>query len=143
MSLGFVSKQPNDDSSLREELVRAMKKIGNRLVTILGMFVFFISLSYAQMHVGNIVGTITDPTGAVVPSAKLALVNQATQVTQEAQTNASGFYTFKALPVGRYKLSVTLSGFQTYERPDIQIVSGETVTLTSSWLWDRRLKRLR
>ena len=106
-----------------------MKRIGTRLVKIFGMVVISTSLSYAQMNVGNIVGTITDPTGAVVPSAKLALVNQATQVTQETQTNASGFYTFKALPVGRYKLSVTLSGFQTYERPDIQVVSGETVTL--------------
>jgi carboxypeptidase family protein len=109
--------------------VKAMKRIGDRLVTIFGMVIVSTSLSYGQMNVGSIVGTITDPTGAVVPSAKIILVNQGTQVTQETQTNASGFYTFKALPVGRYKLSVTLSGFQTYERPDIQIVSGETVTL--------------
>ena len=100
-----------------------------RLLAIATMIVLGSSSLLAQMNVGNIVGTIRDPTGAVVPSAKLLLINAATQLSQEAQSNSSGFYAFRTLPVGRYTLSVSLSGFQTYERTDIQVVSGETVTL--------------
>ena len=86
---------------------------------------------HAQMNVGTIVGTVTDSSGAVVPAVKLVAVNQGTQVTRETQTNSSGSYTFKALPVGRYNVTGTLAGFQTYERT-VQVVSGETVTLDIS-----------
>jgi hypothetical protein len=111
------------------ERTKALKTMVSHLVAVAAAIILATPLLLGQMNVGNIVGTITDPTGAVVPSAKLLLVNEATQVSQETQTNSSGSYFFRALPVGRYSLSVTLSGFQTYHRKDIPVVSGETVTL--------------
>lgn len=111
------------------KLTKPMKTTVYRLLAVVATIILASLSLHAQMNVGNIVGTITDPTEAVVPSAKLVLVNQATQLTKETETNSSGSYTFKALPIGRYTLSVSLAGFQTHERKDVQVVSGQTVTL--------------
>jgi hypothetical protein len=56
-------------------------------------------------NAADIVGTVTDPSGAAVPSAKVTIVNLGTNVSRSAQTGASGDYPFTLLPVGRYSTS--------------------------------------
>jgi hypothetical protein len=60
---------------------------------------------------GSLSGTVKDPSGAVIPGAKIALVNTALRSEYTALTNAQGFYSFPALPVGHYDLTVEASGF--------------------------------
>jgi hypothetical protein len=67
----------------------------------------------AQTTVGNILGTVTDPTGATVPGVSLKLVNVATSETRTGATSASGDYIFALIPPATYKLTATKNGFST------------------------------
>jgi outer membrane receptor protein involved in Fe transport len=60
---------------------------------------------------GSITGTVTDASGAVVSTASLTLVNQAQKTTYRAVSNAQGAFSFLNLPVGRYDLTASASGF--------------------------------
>lgn len=100
-----------------------------RLLAAVAMIVFTTLSLRGQTNVGNVVGTVTDPSGAVIPSARVVLVNQGTNLTHETVTNSAGSYAIRSLPVGRYNLTVTVTGFQTFQKLEIPVVSGETVTV--------------
>jgi hypothetical protein len=61
---------------------------------------------------GEVTGTLTDPSGAVVPGATVTLKNRDTGATQTTVTNGSGSYRFSFLMPGTYDVNVTRSGFQ-------------------------------
>jgi len=61
---------------------------------------------------GDVSGTVTDPSGAVLPGAKVDLKNNATGAAQTATTNPAGVYRFSLLPPGSYTVSATAQGFQ-------------------------------
>ncbi|HYM06188.1 MAG TPA: carboxypeptidase regulatory-like domain-containing protein [Terriglobales bacterium] len=65
---------------------------------------------------GDIAGTISDPTGAVVPNATVNLRGVDTGSTQTTTTNQSGAYRFTLLKPGEYRVSVSVGGFQKMER---------------------------
>lgn len=67
----------------------------------------------AQTTTGTIRGTITDPSGAIVPGAKVTAINVATGVQTPAITNQAGEYSIRFLQIGQYKVTVEASGFQT------------------------------
>ena len=73
----------------------------------------FLSISLWAATGGSITGTVTDNTGAVIPTATLTLVNQAQRTSYRAVSNTQGVYSFLNLPVGRYDLTFTASGFAT------------------------------
>ncbi len=60
---------------------------------------------------GNITGTVTDPSGAVIPGASIVLTSVNQHGLFRARTDEHGFYSFPNLPVGRYDLTATFSGF--------------------------------
>src|SRR6185437_2932005 len=66
----------------------------------------------AQVDRGNIQGTVTDPSGAVVTGAAVRIVSAATNLTQSTVTGPSGTYGFYNLPIGIYNLSVEGQGFR-------------------------------
>src|SRR5215470_10864433 len=67
----------------------------------------------AQTFRGTILGTVTDPQGAVVAGAKVTAHNVNTGLERATQTSADGSYSLPELPIGTYTVSVTQSGFQT------------------------------
>lgn len=69
---------------------------------------------FAQSDLGTISGFVKDPTGAVVPNAKVTVRNT-TGLERTATTNESGFYTVTNIPPGYYSLSVEAPGFKKYE----------------------------
>src|SRR6266699_3780441 len=79
--------------------------------------VLFLLLSSAtlltQTFRGTILGTVTDPQGAVVPGAKVTVHNINTGLERTTQTSADGSYSVPELPIGAYTVSATQSGFQT------------------------------
>ncbi len=80
----------------------------------LGVVLFLTAgLVWAQTDTGQITGTITDPSGAVVPSAKIAAKNVATQAVRNAVSNATGNYVIPNLLPGTYDVSVEAAGFAT------------------------------
>ena len=71
---------------------------------------------------GDIAGTLTDPSGAVVPNATINLKSLDTGGTQASKTNDTGYYRFNLLKPGRYQVAVSQPGFQRIERPVVVAV---------------------
>jgi hypothetical protein len=59
-----------------------------------------------QAVTGTLLGTVLDPTGAVVPNANVTLTNEGTGVSNHMPTSAQGFFTFPTLDPGRYSVAV-------------------------------------
>lgn len=76
---------------------------------------------------GNIQGTVTDPTGAVVANAAVTLTDQATLVKRATKTNNSGAYVFPGIPISKYNLGVAAPGFKTYEQTGIVLEVGSSI----------------
>ena len=70
---------------------------------------------------GNLVGTITDSSGALVAGAKVTITETRESVSRSAATNDSGFYSFPDVPPGVYKVTVEKQGFKTVVRQDIEV----------------------
>jgi hypothetical protein len=111
--------------------------------------VFFLGISTArsQLTTADIVGTVTDSTGAVIPNANVTVLNLDTHEQRLITSNPSGEYQATLLPVGRYSVTVKVPGFKTSTtsnlaveagdraRSDAQMVPGgqsETVTVQAS-----------
>ena len=86
-----------------------VQKIQNLLILIL--LCTITTLSYAQTITGSVRGTITDPTGAVIPNAKVTATNTATGVSSSTQTNGDGLYSIRFLQIGSYTINVVAKGF--------------------------------
>src|SRR5215471_1586143 len=90
------------------------------LCTILAMTLIVV----AQVQNGEFQGTVTDPTGAAIANATVTVTNQATNLSVSTNTNASGLYTLKELPIGTYKLNVEASGFKTTASTGVVLNAG-------------------
>ncbi|HEV1994939.1 MAG TPA: carboxypeptidase regulatory-like domain-containing protein [Candidatus Acidoferrum sp.] len=78
---------------------------------------------------GDIRGTVTDPTGAVVSKATVTVTDAEKGIKRSAVTDPDGEYRFTALPPTTYDISVQFSGFQTYIQKGVVVNVGQTVTL--------------
>jgi hypothetical protein len=74
--------------------------------------VFFSIPLAASGPTGTITGTVTDPTGAVIPSAHIEILNESTNATRGATCNSEGDYTVALLPPGHYRVTVESAGFR-------------------------------
>lgn len=61
---------------------------------------------------GSISGIVKDPSGAVIPAARVVALNTRTGVRQTTTTDSDGFYSFPELPIGDYTISIESSGFR-------------------------------
>jgi hypothetical protein len=66
----------------------------------------------AQTFRGTILGTVTDPNGAVVPGAEVMAINVGTGIMRSTVADADGNYTITELPIGNYEIRAQKSGFQ-------------------------------
>lgn len=73
-------------------------------------------------------GTVTDPSGAGVPNAKVVAKNQATGVEWNSQSDNAGSYLIPSLPIGNYNVTVTVAGFQKTVIQNIILGAATTVT---------------
>jgi hypothetical protein len=82
---------------------------------------------YSQAVTGTIVGSVSDSTGAVVPNAKVTIVETQTNQARTSNTNESGNYTFGSLPQGRYAVTVEQTGFRKATRENVALTINSTV----------------
>ena len=88
-----------------------------------------IPASFAQSLLsGDINGTVTDPSGAVVPNATVNLKSLDTGAAQSTTSNASGFYRFSLVKPGRYNVSLSQGGFQAATKDVVVAVGQATIT---------------
>jgi hypothetical protein len=78
-----------------------------------------------SLTTGDITGTVTDPTGAVVPNATVMLKNTESGAIQTRSTNPRGSYRFPLLSPGTYSISVSASGFQSIKKT-VAVAVGQT-----------------
>ncbi len=74
-------------------------------------FPFAILPAFAQSTSGTVTGTVTDPSGAVIPGATVVLSNPVSGYTRTQTTDAAGTYSFRNLPFNPYRISLTYAGF--------------------------------
>jgi hypothetical protein len=80
--------------------------------------------AWAQFETGNVVGTIKDSTGAVVPGAKVTLTNTQTGVTNERISDANGLYEFFTVRPGAYVVTAEKAGFSVALVDNVQVTVG-------------------
>jgi hypothetical protein len=81
----------------------------------------------SQTQNGNIVGTVRDSTGAVVPSASVSLQEERTGLTRNALAGEDGDYRFALVPLGSYTISVGRPGFKKYIDNSISLTTNQTL----------------
>src|SRR6266851_8420847 len=83
---------------------------------------------------GQISGTVTDPSGAVVPKAQVTVLNANSGIKRITESNGDGYYVVPLLDPGNYVVTITAKGFETVSR------EGITVGVSRSALVDFRLQ---
>src|SRR5713101_6137557 len=86
------------------------------VVAALGLLFLIPLAGHAQETTGGLQGTVKDPSGAVVPGAKVALTGASSIGNKEIEADSSGYYRFANLPPGPYTITVTAKGFATVKR---------------------------
>ena len=85
--------------------------------------------SFAQSTFGSVTGTVKDPAGAVVPGADVEVINEGTGVTRKVATGSAGVFNVPNLDIGAYRVRVTASGFNTYERGGLQMAANQILNI--------------
>ncbi len=75
----------------------------------------------AQTTAGSIVGTVTDPSGAIIAGASITITNVGTNIAVKTTSDSAGEYVVTPLEVGRYSVTFEATGFKRSLRPDIQV----------------------
>ena len=84
---------------------------------------------YAQNNSGTIQGTVTDPSGAVVPGAAITVKNMDTGLTVSTQTTGAGVYSAPNLPPGRYSVTVEAKGMRLFSQQGVTVRTSTTSTV--------------
>jgi len=106
------------------------------LAIILGIGVHY---AFAQSIYSTLTGVVSDPSGAVVPNAKVVLKNEGSGDVRRTVTNAEGFFTLTAVPVGGYELSVEAPGFVTYQLSNVALQGAERRNVDETRARDTRI----
>jgi Carboxypeptidase regulatory-like domain len=108
-----------------------------------GVFAAFVALSlvliapsiriYAQSgsNSGTLNGTVADPTGAVIPGAKVTILNPVSGYNRSVITDGTGHYQFSNIPFNSYHLTILASGFNSYAS-DVQVNSSVAVVVANA-----------
>ncbi len=102
-----------------------------RLLVVLLLVLVFVLSATAQTFRGAINGTVTDPSGAVVPGAHVKATNKATSIDYSSESTSDGQFAFQDLPVGAYKVTVVAAGFPNLEVDNILVSQGSIYTLNA------------
>ncbi|HTV04617.1 MAG TPA: TonB-dependent receptor [Acidobacteriaceae bacterium] len=79
------------------------------------------SRAFGQVDEGTITGTVEDSTGAVIPGARVTLLNTDVGLQLQTTTSSSGAYTFSPIRIGHYTVTVTANGFATTTQSNITL----------------------
>lgn len=95
------------------------------LVLMLAGFVGTGASGFAQSTTADVIGTVIDSSGAVVPGAKVELINEETQEKRVATSGGGGEFTFTLLKPSRYSVTVSAPGFKVFKISSFSIAAGD------------------
>jgi hypothetical protein len=88
--------------------------------------------AHAQAGTADVLGTITDQTGAVIPGAQITLTNTGTGIVKKGTSDAKGEYIFTALQNGTYSIDVEMQGFKSHTNKSFAVSTGERVRMDAA-----------
>jgi len=100
--------------------MKHLKNTGAAFVRLATLATFSLGL-FGQTTDATVVGTVTDPSGSVVANAKVTATNKGTNVPYETTTNNDGDYRLNNVPVGKYDIAVSATGFAPKMVSDVQL----------------------
>jgi hypothetical protein len=95
------------------------KKTCGQIGVVCALVLILSSSIWAQVATGTITGTVNDRSGAALPGAKVAILNEATGASRNLEADEAGRYSAPGLSVGRYRVTGAKEGFQTEIRTGI------------------------
>jgi len=101
-----------------------MKRISS--IFLIGLVLAWASAAYAQRIDGDLRGEVKDPTGAVIPDAKVNVTSEGTGVTVVVKTSSAGVYFVPNLLPGTYSVTVEVAGFKKHVRRDVEVIANRT-----------------
>jgi len=103
-------------------------------IAFLAMLVTFVGVGSlpAQNTEATVLGTVKDPSGAVVAGATVRLTNQGTNVKRSATTDRNGDYRFSGIEIGSYTLTIEATGFQTEDFSQFDLLARESRRLDAT-----------
>ncbi len=99
----------------------------HRAISLFAILTLVAGLSFGQAVNGTLLGTVTDPSGAVVPGAKVLIAEQKTGISRSGETTGAGYYAFADLAPGVYTVNVELTGFKKAVRQNVEVLVNSTM----------------
>src|SRR6266478_6996349 len=101
--------------------------ISTKTLAVLFLLVLTSTLVWSQTETGQILGTVTDPSGAVVPGVNVSVTSLGKGFTRTVVTSGSGVYRITNLEPGPYEIKIEQPGFDTFKRRvDVTVGSRNT-----------------
>src|SRR5580704_13328923 len=95
-------------------------------------FALLPACAWPQSELATVFGTVTDPSGAVIPAAQVTIVNQSTGLKRDTVTDITGQYHLAGLPAGSYVVRAVREGFRTQVREGVTLSSASGVMIDFS-----------
>jgi hypothetical protein len=105
---------------------RTQKRIWCSILCI--AMLLLVSTAWAQ-NTASISGTVRDTTDALVPGAKVTLINEASKATRDTTSNGEGFFNFLAVQPATYTIRVQRAGFETWKVTGVEVHPGDSLTV--------------
>lgn len=106
-----------------------MKLAKSKIAVVAFLLLLSAALAAGQTSRGTVSGVITDPSGAIIPDAKVTLTQLETNQSRETLSNAAGLYRFDAVNLGTYKLTATAKGFAVAQAAGIEVRANQNSVL--------------
>lgn len=90
------------------------------------------SAVWAQALFATLTGIVSDPSGAVVAGAKITLTNAQSGSQRVSQTDSSGYYTFSAVDVGTYNVTIDAPGFNSFKEEGVSLGGGQNIKVNAT-----------
>ena len=111
--------------------MQSRRSTWSRVTTAIALTLVLAASVSAQSPLGRLAGTVLDTSGAVLPGATITLTNEGTGQTQTTVSNETGVFLFPQVPVGTYKLDVSLPSFKGASFTGISIAVGQEYSITA------------
>jgi hypothetical protein len=128
MSMIRIDQQASSRQYERQQFGIRFVQGARRAIWVFAAFAFLAALATAQ-STSQLNGSVSDPSGASVPGAKITLTDAGTGLQRAAISSKGGLYQFLEVPPGSYRLEVTASGFARYLASEVKLVVKTPATI--------------